>query len=61
MAGALTGAEGAVYPLDRPYVIGRDPMIDEAVRRAVASPIVIARDRHVSRVHARVFIENGLV
>ncbi|PSK32037.1 FHA domain-containing protein [Nocardia seriolae] len=61
VAGALTGAEGAVYPLDRPYVIGRDPMIDEAVRRAVASPIVIARDRHVSRVHARVFIENGLV
>ncbi|MGW4117587.1 FHA domain-containing protein [Nocardia sp. NPDC004711] len=59
--GALTSTEGAVYPLDRPYVIGRDPMIDEAVRRAVASPIVIARDRHVSRVHARVFVENGLV
>ncbi|MEC3957213.1 FHA domain-containing protein [Nocardia sp. CDC153] len=59
--GALASPEGAVYPLDRPYVIGRDPMIDEAVRRAVASPIVIARDRHVSRVHARVFIENGLV
>lgn len=59
--GALTSTEGAVYPLDRPYVIGRDPMIDEAVRRAVASPIVIARDRHVSRVHARVFIEHGLV
>ncbi|AYF74123.1 FHA domain-containing protein [Nocardia yunnanensis] len=59
--GVLTSAEGAVYPLDRPYVIGRDPMIDESVRRAVASPIVIARDRHVSRVHARVYIENGLV
>ncbi|WP_157354906.1 FHA domain-containing protein [Nocardia terrae] len=59
--GALASAEGAVYPLDRPYVIGRDPLIDEAVRRAVASPIVIARDRHVSRVHARVFIENGMV
>ncbi|MTE13266.1 FHA domain-containing protein [Nocardia aurantiaca] len=59
--GALTSMEGAVYPLDRPYVIGRDPMIDEAVRRAVASPIVIARDRHVSRVHARVFVQNGLV
>ncbi|GAB2546301.1 FHA domain-containing protein [Nocardia heshunensis] len=61
VGGALTGTGGEVYPLDRPYVIGRDPMIDEAVRRAVASPIVIARDRHVSRVHARVFIENGLV
>lgn len=58
---SLTSAEGETYPLDRPYVIGRDPMIDEAVRRAVASPIVIARDRHVSRVHARVFIEKGQV
>ncbi|MFE2959297.1 FHA domain-containing protein [Nocardia tengchongensis] len=58
---ALTSTEGETYPLDRPYVIGRDPMIDEAVRRAVASPIVIARDRHVSRVHARVFIEKGQV
>ncbi|MEU1207310.1 FHA domain-containing protein [Nocardia sp. NPDC005825] len=58
---SLTSAEGETYPLDRPYVIGRDPMIDEAVRRAVASPIVIARDRHVSRVHARVFVEKGQV
>ncbi|MEV6771742.1 FHA domain-containing protein [Nocardia sp. NPDC051030] len=59
--GALTSADGAVYPMDRPYVIGRDPMSDESVRRAVASPIVIPRDRHVSRVHAYVFAENSLV
>ncbi|MFF2552273.1 FHA domain-containing protein [Nocardia sp. NPDC058058] len=59
--GALTSADGAIYPLDRPYVIGRDPMIDESVRRAAAAPIVIPRDRHVSRVHAHVFIDKGLV
>lgn len=61
VGGALTTADGAVYPLDRPYVIGRDPLIDESVRRAASSPIVIPRDRHVSRVHAYVFIENGMV
>ncbi|MEU0544157.1 FHA domain-containing protein [Nocardia sp. NPDC005978] len=61
VGGALTTADGAIYPLDRPYVIGRDPLIDESVRRAASSPIVIPRDRHVSRVHAYVFIENGIV
>ncbi|MRH89175.1 FHA domain-containing protein [Nocardia sp. SYP-A9097] len=59
--GALTSTDGAVYPLDRPYVIGRDPMIDESIRRAAAAPIVIPRDRHVSRVHAHVFIDKGTV
>ncbi|WP_067566025.1 FHA domain-containing protein [Nocardia acidivorans] len=59
--GALTAPDGAVYPLDRPYVIGRDPMIDESVRRAAATAIVIPRDRHVSRVHAHVFIDKGTV
>lgn len=59
--GALTTADGAVYPLDRPYVIGRDPLIDESVRRAAASPIVIPRDRHVSRVHAYVFLDAGMI
>ncbi|MBL1078549.1 FHA domain-containing protein [Nocardia sp. 2] len=59
--GALTSSDGAVYPLDRPYVIGRDPMIDESVRRAAASPIVIPRDRHVSRVHAHITIENNTI
>ncbi|WP_067721583.1 FHA domain-containing protein [Nocardia yamanashiensis] len=59
--GVLGSPEGAVYPLDRPYVLGRDPMIDESVRRAVASPIVIPRDRHVSRVHAYLSVEAGKV
>ncbi|MFC9997060.1 FHA domain-containing protein [Nocardia sp. NPDC127526] len=59
--GALTTSDGSVYPLDRPYVVGRDPMIDDAVRRAQAAPIVIPRNRHVSRVHAYVYVEGGVV
>ncbi|GAB4584048.1 FHA domain-containing protein [Nocardia sp. IFM 10818] len=61
MPGALTTSDGSVYPLDRPYVVGRDPMIDEGVRRAQAAPIVIPRNRHVSRVHAYVYVEGGVV
>ncbi|WP_405132781.1 FHA domain-containing protein [Nocardia sp. NBC_01388] len=59
--GALITVDGAIYPMDRRYVIGRDPMIDDSVRRGTAVPIVIPRDRHVSRIHAYVFIENGVV
>ncbi|WP_067538864.1 FHA domain-containing protein [Nocardia crassostreae] len=61
VTGALTTSDGSVYPLDRPYVVGRDPMIDDAVRRAMAAPIVIPRNRHVSRVHAYVYVEGGTV
>ncbi|MFI1913606.1 FHA domain-containing protein [Nocardia sp. NPDC020380] len=60
-AGALVSPDGARYPLDRPYVIGRDPMIDDSVRRAQASPIVIPRDRHVSRVHAHLTVSGATV
>lgn len=58
--GSLTGEGGAVYPLDRSYVIGRDPLTDDAVREALASPIVI-RDDSVSRVHAHVSVAHGSV
>jgi hypothetical protein len=61
IAGVLESAEGAVFPLDRPYVIGRDPLGDEAVRNAHASPIVVHDDQHVSRVHAYVTIDGGSV
>lgn len=60
-AGALVAADGAAYPLDRPYVIGRGPQVDESVRAATADPIVIQRDRHVSRVHAYVSVDGGKV
>lgn len=58
--GTLTGGDGAVYPLDRSYVIGRDPLSDDESRRSLASPIVI-RDDQVSRVHAYVTVAAGAV
>jgi hypothetical protein len=60
VVGALESDEGAVFPLDRSYVIGRDPLGDEAVRNASASPIVLA-DPYVSRVHAYVTVECSAV
>ncbi|TLF73976.1 FHA domain-containing protein [Nocardia cyriacigeorgica] len=59
--GVLVAEDGATYPLDRPYVIGRGPSADESVRRATAAPIVLQRDRHISRVHAFVSLEDGKV
>ncbi|WP_054813548.1 FHA domain-containing protein [Nocardia arizonensis] len=58
--GALVYDETA-YPLDRPYVIGRAPAGDESVRTAVAAPLSVPRDRHVSRIHAFVTVERGKV
>jgi hypothetical protein len=53
--------DGAVYPLDRAYVIGRSPLGDHTVRNATASPIVFRTDQHVSRVHAYVSVDAGAV
>lgn len=58
--GALV-LDGTAYPLDRPYVIGRGPESDASVKAAVAAPLVLPRDRNVSRVHAYVSVENGAV
>ena len=57
----LMSDDGAVYPLDRPYVLGRDPLLDETVRTAQATPITLQGDAHISRVHAHVTIERGIV
>jgi len=59
--GALTLDDTAVYPLDRPYVIGRKPTIDAAVRDSRASPIFLGDDPQISRVHAYVEIGPGTV
>jgi hypothetical protein len=56
VAGALTTGDDAVYPLDRPYVIGRNPLADPMVRDSAASPIVLADDPQISRVHAYVTV-----
>jgi FHA domain-containing protein len=57
----LVGDDGTVYPLDRAYVLGRDPAGDDAVRSAAASPIEVHNDRHVSRVHAYISIDGDMV
>ncbi|MEV5834309.1 FHA domain-containing protein [Nocardia sp. NPDC052112] len=59
--GTLVLADGSAYPLDRAYVVGRSPMIDETVRAATATPLAVPRDRHVSRVHAYVSVDRGKV
>jgi FHA domain len=59
--GALATEDNAVYPLDRPYVIGRNPLIDESVSDAVASPLFLPDDPEISRVHAYVTIDAGAV
>lgn len=53
--------EDVIYPLDRGYVIGRNPSGDEAIRTGSAAPLTLPRDRHVSRVHAYVTLEAGVV
>jgi pSer/pThr/pTyr-binding forkhead associated (FHA) protein len=58
--GSLVRDDGAVHPLDRSYVIGREPLSDDSVRRALASPIVL-RDDQISRVHAHVSVTEGTV
>ena len=58
-AGVLATPDGAVYQLDRSYVIGRAPLTDEAVRSAAASPIVLQSDPHLSRVHAYVTVDRS--
>lgn len=57
----LVAEDGTSYPLDRAYVIGRGPSVDESVRRKTAAPLVLQRDRHISRVHAYLTVDDGTV
>jgi hypothetical protein len=60
--GALVCQDGPTVPLDRAYVLGREPHADPDVQSAVASPVVLRDpDQLISRVHARVSVDGDAV
>ncbi len=57
--GVLVLDDGASFVVDRNYVIGREPETSELVRAGEAQPLRIDDpERRLSRVHARVLLEN---
>jgi hypothetical protein len=60
--GHLVAADGMRIPLDRAYVLGREPETDPAVKSGAATPVRLADDENlISRVHSYVTVEAGEV
>jgi len=60
--GMLVLDDGAVFQLDRDYVIGRDPALDASVAVGKARPLRATDDAGtVSRTHARIQLDGWLV
>jgi hypothetical protein len=60
--GVLRCADGPTVPLDRSYVVGRDPQKDPSVTAGLATPITVGDPTNlISRVHAFVTVDDGVV
>jgi hypothetical protein len=60
--GQLVGTDGLRIPLDRAYVLGREPESDPAVKSGSATPVRLSDDENlISRVHSYVTVEAGQV